>query len=574
MQISKETVRENAKKWLTSAYDAETRNQVEELLNNADREEELIDAFYTDLDFGTGGLRGIMGVGTNRMNKYTLGAATQGLANYILKQDVKNPSVVISYDCRHNSALFGKITAEVLSANGIKAYLFNQMQPTPLLSFAVRDLGCTAGIMITASHNPPKYNGYKVYWSDGGQLVPPQDNGVITEVRAVGSAENIKFTPNQELIEFVDAQVSQNYLDAITGISFRGQEQNAKSSLKIVFTSIHGVTYAKGPAALRRFGFNNLFFVEPQMEPNGDFPTVKSPNPEEPEALSMAEEVAKTHQADVLMGTDPDGDRVGIAVRELDGTYRYFNGNETAAIVYYYMLSMLKEKGELTPKHYVVKTIVTSKLLSQIADGFNIPCYDTLTGFKWIADVIRRKEGKEIYVIGAEESYGMMPGTVLRDKDGISGCCLIAETLAWAKEKGLTASQLLDEIHLKFGFFKEHLISIYKEGASGAQKISEMMEQYRKNTPLVLGGIKVAQLFDYKTLECKNLKDNTTSKIDLPSSNVIQFVLEDGSVVTARPSGTEPKIKFYFSVSGNANMPNRYALAQDKINALAQDLLN
>jgi phosphoglucomutase len=571
MSIDINNVKARAEKWLNQGYDEQTQKEVKNLIEAGG--DNLIDAFYTDLDFGTGGLRGKMGVGTNRMNKYTLGAATQGLANYILENAPENPSVAISFDCRNGSKEFSRITADILSANGIKAYLFEDMHPTPVLSYAVRQLNCTAGIMITASHNPPIYNGYKVYWSDGGQLVPPQDNGVISKVREVDSASDINFDKNPGLIELISPSLDADYLETIASLSFVTPENNASSSLKIVFTSIHGVTYAMGPEALRKFGFKDIYTVDAQMTPDGNFPTVKSPNPEEPEALAMAVELAKLKHADVVMGTDPDGDRVGIAVKETDGSYRFFNGNETAAIVYYYMLSQLKSKNELTGKEFVVKTIVTSKLLEKIADGFDVKCYDTLTGFKWIAALIREKEGKEKYIIGAEESYGMMPGDKLRDKDGISGCCLIAETLAWAKEKGLNASALLDEVHQKYGFFKEHLISIYKEGASGAQAIKDMMEAYRNNTPLTLGGHKVAYLYDYKALTRKDMNSGKVDKIELPASNVIQFELEDGSIVTARPSGTEPKIKFYFSVSGNAHDQRRYDIASQKIEQLAKDLL-
>ena len=569
--INEKEILQRANKWLGEGYDAETIKQVKELINKND--ETFIDSFYTDLDFGTGGLRGKMGVGTNRMNRYTLGAATQGLANYILKNAPENPSVAISFDCRNGSKEFSRITANILSANGIKAHLFEEMQPTPLLSFAVRELNCTAGIMITASHNPPIYNGYKVYWSDGGQLVPPQDSGVINEVRSIQNVSEIKFEPNNSLIHFIPNAVNEKYLDIVADLSFAGKEKNAKSDLKIVFSSIHGVTHILGPKAFEAFGFKNVFLVEPQMQPNPEFPTVISPNPEEAEALSMAEALAKEKNADVLMGTDPDGDRVGIAVREHNGTYRYFNGNETAAIVYYYLLVQNKERGLLKGNEFVVKTIVTSSLLEKIANGFNVKCYDTLTGFKWIAEVIRKTEGKERYIIGAEESYGMMTGDKLRDKDGISGCCLIAETLAWAKERGQTASDLLNEIHREFGFYKEHLISIYKEGPSGAETIKQMMENYRNNTPKTLAGISVEKLFDYKLQICTNIETGSTQKIELPSSNVIQFLLTDGSVVTARPSGTEPKIKFYFSVSGNANNENRYQEAQQKIDALSNALL-
>lgn len=537
-----EQVKERAQAWLADVYDNETKTQVQALLNA--NSQELIDSFYIDLEFGTGGLRGIMGVGTNRMNKYTVGAATQGLANYIQLMGGPNKAVAIAYDCRHNSNAFSELAADILSANGIKVYLFNELRPTPLLSFAVRELGCTAGIVITASHNPPEYNGYKVYWSDGGQLVPPHDKGVIQEVRKV-QVEAIQFNRNADLVEYLDDTIEQKYYDA----AYSNSVYSGGRDLKIVFTSIHGTSITMAPQLLAKFGFTNVHIVQEQADPNGDFPTVKSPNPEESEALSMAIEQAKASDSDIVLGTDPDSDRVGIAVKTATGDWQLMNGNQVASLLVDYMIKRLKANNALdAEKQLVVKTIVTTELIREICNQHEIECIDTLTGFKYIAEQIRLFEGKKKFIAGGEESYGYLVGDTVRDKDAIVSVAMICEMAAYYKDQGLTLDQALLQLYNNYSCYRESLISITKKGQQGAEEIAALMEQFRTNTPEEINGSAVVWMKDFKEGISKNLTTGASEKIDLPSSNVIQLFLADGSKITARPSGTEPKIKYYFSV--------------------------
>ncbi len=537
---------EKATPWTQPPFDEETRSRVKWLIENDPAE--LTECFYRDLEFGTGGLRGIMGVGTNRMNIYTVGMATQGFANYLKKSfpGVDPIKVVIAHDSRNNGPLFARTTANVLSANGIKVFLFDELRPTPQLSFAVRFLGCQGGIVITASHNPKEYNGYKAYWSDGGQLINPHDKNVIAEVNKIRGMEDVKFTGNPELIEIIGPEVDKAYIENIRKLSLNPEIIRKHADMKIVYTPIHGTGVKLAPKALEVFGFRNIITVDEQMVVSGDFPTVHSPNPEEPAALELAIQKAKAAGATLLMGTDPDGDRVGIAVQNEKGDYVLLNGNQTASLLIYYILKTWKEKGLLKGNEFIVKTIVTSELLSEIAKKFDVESYDVLTGFKYIADLIRRFEGEKTFIAGGEESYGYLVGDFVRDKDAISSCAVIAETAAWAAEQGKTMYQLLKEIYLEFGFYKETLLSITKKGKAGAEEIRQMMENYRSHPPTELGGVKVLIIKDYLEQKESNLETSEVRPIDLPKSDVLQFFLVDGSKITVRPSGTEPKIKFYF----------------------------
>ncbi|HQN98292.1 MAG TPA: phospho-sugar mutase [Bacteroidales bacterium] len=567
---------ETARQWTMSPYDEQTRRQVQYLMDNDAAE--LIESFYTDLEFGTGGLRGIMGPGTNRMNIYTVGVATQGLANYLkMNFPDKNPiQVVIAHDCRNNGRLFAQTTANVLSANGIKVFLFDDLRPTPELSFAVRFLGCQSGIVITASHNPKEYNGYKAYWEDGGQLVSPHDKNVIAEVNKIKSIQEVNFTGNPELIETIGESVDKAYIAAIKNLSLYPEIIAQHKNLKIVYTPIHGTGVKLAPWALREFGFEQIITVDEQMVVSGDFPTVHSPNPEEPAALDLAIKKARETGADLVMGTDPDGDRVGIAVKDEKGEFVLLNGNQTASLLIYYILKAWKAKGLLKGNEFIVKTIVTSELIKVIAQKEGVKCFDVLTGFKYIADLIRRLEGSMQFIAGGEESYGFLTGDFVRDKDAISACCMIAETAAWAANQNKSLYRLLKEIYLEYGFYKETLLSITKKGIAGAEEIRQMMENYRKNPPQQLAGIKVTVIKDYLSQTENNLLTHEKSTIDLPKSDVLQFFLEDGSKITVRPSGTEPKIKFYFGAKTTLHQIEDYEkvnlFLSEKIEAIKHDM--
>lgn len=565
-----------AQDWLTGDFDEETNRQVNDLIIN--NPQEIVDAFYQDLEFGTGGLRGIMGVGTNRMNKYTVGMATQGLANYLKKifPGQKQIKVAIAYDCRNNSPYFAQITADVFSANGIFVYLFKALRPTPELSFAIRHLGCQSGIVITASHNPKEYNGYKAYWEDGSQLIPPHDKNVIAEVQKIKSPNEVKFDGNKDLIEMIGEDFDRVYLDRILQLSLSPEEIRKHSDLKIVYTSIHGTGGQLVPVCLEKFGFKNIHVVAEQNIPDGNFPTVKSPNPEEPAALDMAIKQAEKIGADLVMATDPDADRIGIAVRDLNKNFILLNGNQTAALLTYYLLTKWDEKKKLTGKEYIVKTIVTSEILKDIADRFKVECYDVLTGFKWIAEVIRLNEGKKIFIGGGEESYGYMTGDFVRDKDAISSCALVAETTAWAASKGKTLYELLLDIYVEFGLYKEKLISVVRKGQSGSKEIKKMMDDFRSTPPSQINESRVVTIKDYQLSVSKDMITGNTAPIGLSKSNVLQFFLEDGSKISVRPSGTEPKIKFYFSVK--EDLPTKFDFEKvdtklnDRIKGIIHDL--
>ncbi len=548
-QIDAEILKK-AQQWLVSPYDEETTARVKELIDNDPQE--LTESFYRNLEFGTGGLRGIMGVGTNRMNKYTVAMATQGLANYIRKMfsNIDTPSMAIAHDCRNNSAYFAKITAEVMSANGIKVYLFESLRPTPELSFAVRYHNCQAGVVITASHNPKEYNGYKAYWDDGGQLIAPHDKNVITEVEKIAGPADVHFNARPELIQYLGDEFDVVYVERIKALSLSPEMIKRQKNFKIVFTPIHGSTVKLVPMALKAVGFESVTIVAEQAVVDGNFPTVHSPNPEEPAALSMAIEKAKALDADLVMATDPDGDRVGIAVKNDEGEFILLNGNQAASLLLYYLLSNWSSKGKLTGNEYIVKTIVTSELLFNMADKFGVERFDVLTGFKYIADIIKTYEGKKTFIGGGEESYGYLVGDFVRDKDAVISCVMLAETAAWAADQGKTMFELLKDIYVEFGFYKEKLLSVTKKGMAGAKEIKDMMERFRNNPPLEIAGSKLMMIKDYEQRLQRNLVDGTAHPIDLPKSDVLQFFTEDGSKISVRPSGTEPKIKFYFGVKG------------------------
>jgi len=565
---------ERAKEWLGDNFDEETKRQVKNMIEND--EKELVESFYKSLEFGTGGLRGIMGVGTNRMNIYTVGMATQGLANYLNQTYAGQPiKVVIAHDSRNNSQLFAKTCADIFSANGIKAYLFESLRPVPVLSFAVRQLGCNSGVMITASHNPKEYNGYKAYWNDGAQVVPPHDINIVKEAAKVKVAD-IKFKGNPDLIEMLGEDFDQIYLDKVKSLTLSQEDIIKHKDIKIVYTPIHGSGVRLVPEILRQKGFENIITVPEQCIPDGNFPTVISPNPENAEALTLAIKLAKEKGADLVMASDPDADRVGIAVRNNENEFVLMNGNQTAAILTYYLLTKWKENGKLDGKQYIVKTIVTTELLKAMAERFGVKYYDVLTGFKYIAEIIRENEGKTTYIGGGEESYGFLAGEFVRDKDAVIACSLIAEAAAWAAGKGKTMYQLLTDIYLQYGYYQEALVNVVKEGKSGAEEIQKMMDDYRNDPPAIINGSNVVMIKDYLTQKASNLENGTETAIDLPKSNVLQFFLEDGSKISVRPSGTEPKIKFYFGVKegfrGAEGLPNAKKAALDKIEAIKKDM--
>ncbi len=571
-------VSEKANQWLSGNYDEETKKQVSELLNKEDKSD-LIDAFYKDLEFGTGGLRGIMGPGTNRMNIYTVGAATQGLANYLNSQfgDLDEIKVCIGHDCRNNSREFAEISAKILSANGIKALLFDDLRPTPEVSFVIRELNCQSGIIITASHNPKEYNGYKAYWNDGGQMIAPHDTNVIDEVQKIKSVDEIKFEGNDSLIEVLGEDMDNKYLAKVKSISLDTGAIERNKDLKIIYTPIHGTGVKLIPAALKQYGFTNIINIPEQDIVSGDFPTVVSPNPEEPAALKMAVDKAAEIDADLVMASDPDADRLGIACKNEKGEFILLNGNQTALLLTWYMVKRWKENNLLTGKEFIVKTIVTCELIKEIAIKNDIEYFDVYTGFKWIADKIKSYEGEKKYICGGEESYGFLPGDYVRDKDAVASCAMFAEIAAWAKDNGVTLFELLQNIYLEYGFSKEKMIYIVRKGKSGADEIQQLMKDFRENPPVELAGSKVSIIKDYADLKAYNKIDNTSVAIDLPTtSNVLQFFTEDGSKVSVRPSGTEPKIKFYFEVKGEMKDKSEYytadSVAEEKIDAIAKDL--
>jgi phosphoglucomutase len=561
--------------WLSGNYDDATKAEINRLLAE-NQTTELTDSFYQDLEFGTGGLRGIMGVGSNRMNKYTIGMATQGLANY-LKKSFPNEKikVAIAHDSRNNSRIFAQITADVFSANDIQVYLFKELRPTPELSFTVRHFGCHSGVVITASHNPKEYNGYKAYWNDGAQVVPPHDKNIIAEVQKV-TLEDIKFVGKPENIVPILEEIDELYMEKIKSLSVSPEAILRQKDLKIVYTSIHGTGITLVPKILAKMGFANVNVVQEQAEANGNFPTVVYPNPEEAEALHIGLEKAKAMDADLLMGTDPDSDRVGIAVKNHHGQWQLLNGNQTGALLIYYLINAWKKAGKLTGKEYIAKTIVTSYLLDEIAKKNGVECFNTLTGFKYIAEVMRDLEGKMTFIGGGEESYGYLAGDFVRDKDAILACALIAEMVAVAKDEGKSVFDKLIDMYLEYGFYLEKLVSITKKGKSGQEEIKAMMDNFRQNPPQSLAGKKVVKIIDYQHSTEKNLLDGTNKEVKMAKSNVLQFYTEAGDVISARPSGTEPKIKFYFSVKTDLN--NRAAFdetekaLETKIKTIVKDL--
>lgn len=546
--------------WLTDSYDPATRNEIIKL--QQENPDELIDSFYRDLEFGTGGLRGIMGVGSNRINKYTIGMATQGFANY-LKQEVQGEiKVAIAHDSRNNSRFFAETTANVFAANGCKVFLFESLRPTPELSFAIRHLGCNGGVVCTASHNPKEYNGYKAYWNDGGQLVPPHDKNVIKEVEKISSVDEVKWSGGEDNITLIGDEIDSAYIEMIKNLSVYPEVNFRQHDLKIVYTPIHGTGITLVPEVLKQFGFSHVTIVEEQATPDGNFPTVVYPNPEESEAMSIGLQKSRELDADILLGTDPDADRVGIGIKDHHGNWVLMSGNQTAALAFNYMIEARKEKNIAQPNDMVVKTIVTTGLIDEIARQNGITCYNVLTGFKWIAELIKEKEQTENYVIGGEESYGMMIGSRIRDKDAVSAVAILCEMAAYEKDKGRALYDKLIGLYVKYGFYKESLISITKKGMNGQKEIADMMEGYRKNPPKAIAGSEVVELLDYELRTAKNLQTGKEGEINLPKSNVLQFILANGSKISARPSGTEPKIKFYFSV----NLPLASAGDFDKVN--------
>ena len=559
-----------AEAWLSSSvYDAATQAEVRKMLDNADKTE-LVESFYQNLEFGTGGLRGIMGVGTNRMNIYTVGAATQGLSNYLNKnfKDLKEIAVVVGHDCRNNSRLFAEVSANIFAANGIKVYLFDDMRPTPEMSFAIRQLGCQSGIILTASHNPKEYNGYKAYWDDGAQVLAPHDKGIIDEVNKVG-AEDIKglhtvLDTANPLIEIIGEEIEKLYLDKIKTISIDPDVIQRQKDMKIVYTPIHGTGMMLIPRSLQLWGFENVNTVPEQMVKDGNFPTVVSPNPENAEALSMAIALAKKIDADIVMASDPDADRVGMACKDSNGEWVLVNGNQTCMIFLYYIIKNRIAMGKMKGNEFVVKTIVTTELIKAIADKNNVEMYDCYTGFKWIASVIRENEGKKQYIGGGEESYGFLAEDFVRDKDAVSACSLLAEICAWAKDQGKTLFDVLMDIYVEYGFSLNHTINVVKPGKTGADEIKQMMVNFRTNPPKELAGSEVVLTKDYQSLKATDNKGNVTDIAQPATSNVLQWYTADGTKVSVRPSGTEPKIKFYIEVAGEMKCPKCYAEAEKK----------
>ncbi len=561
-------VRAKAKEWLSDTYDEETRKQVQSLLD-AEDPSELIDSFYRSLEFGTGGLRGVMGVGTNRMNIYTVGAATQGLSNYLKKNfaDLDEIKVAIGHDCRNNSRLFSETSAKIFAANGIKAYLFDDLRPTPELSYAIRELGCQSGIILTASHNPKEYNGYKAYWEDGSQIVGPHDVNIVEEVAKI-KPEDIKFDGPDELIEILGEEMDNKFLAEVKKVSISPDVVERHKDIKIIYTPIHGTGVKLIPAALREFGFTNIINIPEQDVVSGDFPTVISPNPEEPAAMDMAMKKGAEIDADVVMASDPDSDRIGVAVKNDKGEYIIINGNQTALLFFYYIIVKMKEAGKLKGNEFVVKTIVSTEMIAEVARRNNIEYFDVYTGFKFIAEVIRDNEGVKKYIGGGEESFGFMPSDFVRDKDAVSACALMAEITAWAIDQGKTLYELLQDIYLEYGFSREKMKYVVRKGKSGAEEIQQIMTKFRNDPPRELGGSPMEWVKDYSTLVAKNLITGEEKKIDQKiTSNVLQFFTQDGTKISVRPSGTEPKIKFYFEVAGKLNSREDFDAEEQKADA-------
>lgn len=569
-------VLEKANAWLGLNVDEDFKAGIRNMIasENADT---LIDSFYKDLEFGTGGLRGIMGVGSNRVNKYTLGMATQGFSNYLNEafSDLDQIKVAIAYDSRNNSQLFGEVCAAIFSANGIKVYLFEELRPTPELSYTIRKLGCQGGVVLTASHNPKEYNGYKAYWDDGGQVTPPHDKNIVSEVAKL-SANDVKFEANEDLIERISTLIDVPYLEAITTNVVSPDVIERQKDLKIVFSPIHGTGITCVPQILAKLGFANVHVVEEQATPDGNFPTVVYPNPEESEAMSMALNLAKEIDADVLLGTDPDADRVGMGVKNHHGEWQLLNGNQAASLMIYYLLRAWKERGKLNGNQYICKTIVTTDLLDRMAEHFEVGCTNVLTGFKYIAEVLKANEGKKEFIGGGEESYGYLVGDFVRDKDAIISCAMLSEVVAYAKDNGLTLFDMLMEIYQQFGMFREGLISLKRGGKKGAEEIQQMMADLRANPPKEIQGSPVVKMMDYDSSEETDLASGIKNALDFPKSNVLQFLTSDGTKVSARPSGTEPKIKFYFAVTAplesKEDFDTVYAQLGDKIQGIIEDM--
>ena len=561
--------------WLNGNFDQATKDEISKL--QKENLNELADSFYRNLEFGTGGLRGIMGVGTNRMNKYTVGMATQGYSNY-LKQSFpgKEVRVAIAHDSRNNSRFFAETTANVFGANGIKVFLFEALRPTPELSFAIRHFKCKGGVVCTASHNPKEYNGYKAYWDDGGQMVPPHDKNVIKEVEKIASVDDVKWTGGESNISLIGKELDNAYMDMVKSLSVYPDVIAKQHDLKIVYTPIHGTGIMLVPEVLKRFGFTNVNIVDEQKEPNGNFPTVGYPNPEEKETMSIGLAKAKALDADILLGTDPDADRVGIGIKDNHGEWVLMNGNQTAVLAFNYMMEARRAKGIAQPNDMVITTIVTTGMINRIAERNKVACYNVLTGFKWIAEMIREKEGKENYVIGGEESFGLMIGDKVRDKDAVSAVAILCEMAAYEKNKGRSLFEKLLDLYVENGFYKEDLISITKKGMDGQQQIAAMMQSYRSNPPKTINDSAVVQLLDYELSKGKNPQTGEEWAITLPKSNVLQFVLADGTLISARPSGTEPKIKFYFSINEKLNSPAEFDAVNkkldEKIKAIIADM--
>lgn len=566
-------IQQNLDKWLNGNFDEDVKTQIRDLQKN--KPDDLADAFYKNLEFGTGGLRGIMGIGTNRMNRYTVGMATQGYANYLKKSFPKEEvRVAIAHDSRNNSRFFAETAANVFGANGIKVFLFDDLRPTPELSFTIRYLKCQGGVVCTASHNPKEYNGYKAYWTDGGQLVPPHDKNVIAEVEKIQDVNDVQWSGGENNINIIGKDIDDAYLKMVKGLSVYPEIIKKQKDLKIVYTPIHGSGIKLVPLALKEFGFENVHIVEEQAKPDGNFPTVAYPNPEERETMSIGLQKAKELDADILCGTDPDADRIGIGIKDSKGNWVLMNGNQTAVLAFNYMIESRKEKGIAQPSDMVVKTIVTTNLIDVIAEKNEVNCYNVLTGFKWIAELIKEKEGKENYVIGGEESYGLMIGSQIRDKDAVSAVCILCEMAAYEKNKGRSLYEKLLDLYLQYGYYQEDLISITKKGMNGQQEIAQMMESFRCDPPKELAGSKVVELLDYQKQIKTNLQTGSTETLSLPKSNVLQFITEDGSKISARPSGTEPKIKFYFSVNTKLESIDKFEETQTKAKEKIQMIIN
>jgi phosphoglucomutase len=571
--LSLAEIRTKAGSWLGKEFNEETRKEVREMLKKD--EKKLIDAFYQDLEFGTGGLRGIMGAGTNRMNIYTLGMATQGLSNYIIKQcGSMGIRVAIAHDCRNNSRYFAETTANIFSANGFEVYLFESLRPTPELSFAIRHYKCQSGVVITASHNPAEYNGYKAYWDDGGQVVAPHDDGITDEVRKITSVNDIKFNGIKEKIKIIGKETDKLFLNEVHKMSLNPGIIKKFSDIPIVYTPIHGTGITLVPPALKMFGFRNIISVPEQDITDGNFPTVKSPNPEEPDALKLAIKKAIETNAELVMATDPDADRLGLAVKNNKGEFILLNGNQTGVILIWYILSQYKEKKKYKGNEYVIKTIVTSDLIEKIAEGFNVEYFNVLTGFKFFAELIRENEGTKKYIGGGEESYGFLPGDYVRDKDAVGSCALAAEVTAWAKSNDMSLFELLLDIYVKYGFYKEKLINIVRKGKEGADEIKAMMTGYRNNPPKTINNSQVIKISDYETQISHDIVNGTKSSINLIKSDVLQFFLADGTKISVRPSGTEPKIKFYFSVNTRLSASNNFEETEKFLDKRIADIID